>query len=257
MYPLTDAVLRLPTPLIVLLLTTAWGAVAFAIHRFVVPRLCGADGARLGKFEAEVTSQIALAFGLLISFNAVWVWERGDRVREAVLDEVAALESVLDEADFGTPMETAQRTELYGRVAAYAAHAVEVEWPELEYSRVGRERPQELIALRRFASGMGSEPILEGVKRAESAREVRVREGQATMPRSRWVIVVALAILTLVSIGALHGEAPRGRALALALVTLAIAFCFAVLFVGGRPFIGDHAIQPDGLRAVLERASRP
>ena len=102
------------------------------------------------------------------------------------------------------------------------------------------------------ASTGGSAPMMMALIRPSA-----VRVDTSRRRRSRWVIVVALAILTLVSIGALHGEAPRGRALALALVTLAIAFCFAVLFVGGRPFIGDHAIQPDGLRAVLERASRP
>ena len=96
MYPIADAVLRMPTPFIALALLALWGGVAFVVHRFVVPRLCGPDGRRLGRFEAEVTSQIALAFGLLISFNAIWVWERSDRVREAVMQEASALEFVLD-----------------------------------------------------------------------------------------------------------------------------------------------------------------
>ena len=53
----------------------------------------------------------------------------------------------------------------------------------------------------------------------------------AYMSPSRWGVVFALAVLLLISIGALHGEAPRGRKLALALVTLAVSFCFAVLMV--------------------------
>jgi hypothetical protein len=116
--------------------------------------------------------------------------------------------------------------------------------------------PAPLLALRRFAAGCSDE-IRAAVRRADSARETRVREGQLTMPRSRWFIVFALGILTLVSIGSLHGDAPRGRVLALTLVTLAISFCFVVLFVAGRPFVGDYALQPDALRAIAQRASQP
>ena len=256
MYPIADAVLRMPTPFIALALLGLWGGVAFVVHRFVVPRLCGPDGRRLGRFEAEVTSQIALAFGLLISFNAIWVWERSDRVREAVMQEASALEFVLDEADFAADSRPEIRRELYTLVAAYARHLSDTEWPELTWSRASIERPAPLLALRRFAAGCSDE-IRAAVRRADSARETRVREGQLTMPRSRWFIVFALGLLTLVSIGSLHGDAPRGRVLALTLVTLAISFCFVVLFVAGRPFVGDYALQPDALRAIAQRASQP
>ena len=51
-------------------------------------------------------------------------------------------------------------------------------------------------------------------------------------------------------------SAPRGRALALTLVTLAISFCFLVLVVNARPFVGDYAIKPEGLLQVIENARR-
>ena len=255
MNPIFDAVLALPTFVIALVLLGGWGAVAFAIHRFLVPRLCGADGKRLGRFEAEVTSQIALAFGLLVSFNAVWVWDRGDRVREAVLEEASALEAVLDEADSFTGDQAPMRAQAQTLVAAYAKATIETEWPKLSQSAATLDRPAELLELRKFGV-TSTDEVRDAVKRVESARQIRIREGQLTMPRSRWVIVFLLAVLTLISIGALHGDAPRGRALALTLVSLAIAFCFMVLFVNGRPFIGEYAIQPVALRDVLARASR-
>ena len=253
MQPIFDAVLGLPTAFIAVFLLAFWGAVALVVHAVLVPRICGADGKRLGRFEAEVTSQIALAFGLLISFNAVWLWDRGDRVRDAVFEEASALEAILDEAEFSSS-DAAQRGELRTLTANYARAMIDAEWPQLAERAVQRERPNELRALRRF--GVASWPaVLDAVKRVEAAREIRVRDGQQVMPRSRWLIVFALAVLTLVSIGALHGDAPNGRVLALALVTLAISFCFLVLFVGGRPFEGDYAIQPEALREVLARAT--
>lgn len=254
MTPLFDQMLQLPSIVIAAIVLVVWGGIAFAIHRILVPWVCGADGRRLGRFEAEVTSQVALAFGLLVSFNAVWIWERGDRVREAVLAEATALDSILDEAEFSST-DPAQRGELQKLTAAYSRAMIEVEWPRLSTGTAERERPVELRALRRFGTAC-SEAVLDGVKRVESAREIRIREGQTVMPRSRWLIVFLLAVLTLVSIGTLHGDSPRGRVLALTLVTLAISFCFIVLFVSGRPFVGEYSIQPVALREVLARAER-
>ena len=96
--------------------------------------------------------------------------------------------------------------------------------------------------------------MVEAVKAAEKFRQVRIRDGMTYMSPSRWGVVFVLAILLLISIGALHGGAPRGRKLALALVTLAIAFCFAVLIVHARPFVGQMALQPTELQAILVRA---
>ncbi len=42
-----DAILSLPLPVIGLMVLALWGGIAFAIHLWIVPRLCGADGRRL------------------------------------------------------------------------------------------------------------------------------------------------------------------------------------------------------------------
>ena len=245
-----DAILSLPLPVIGLMVLAVWGVIAIAIHLWIVPRLCGADGRRLGRFEAEVTSQIALAFGLLISFNAVWLWDRGDRVRAAVIDEASALQTVLDESET-----LPGRNELLDAVAAHARRTVEEEWPLLSRSAATTDRTPEINRLRTLSSTAG-ESVHAAVVKALESRDVRIRDGQMIMPRSRWGIVILLGILTLISIGALHGDAPRGRALALTLVTLAISFCFLVLVVNARPFVGDYAIKPEGLLQVIENARR-
>ena len=99
MYPVVDKFLSFPTPVIVIAAIALWSCVAVIVNILIVPILCGRDGKKLVKFEAEVTSQIALAFGLLISFNAVWIWDRGDRVHAAVNDEAAALTALLDDCE--------------------------------------------------------------------------------------------------------------------------------------------------------------
>ena len=245
-----DAFLSLPIWLISLLVLGLWGGIALVVHAVLVPRICGADGKRLGRFEAEVTSQIALAFGLLISFNAVWLWDRGDRVREAVIAEAAALQTALDESEG-----LANRAEIVAAISDHARDVVEREWPLLARSDAKADRTPQIVRLRAVTRDAGDE-VHGATVLALQSRDIRIREGQLTMPRSRWGIVILLGILTLISIGALHGDAPRGRLLALSLVTLAISFCFIVLVVNGRPFVGEYAVQPDGLLQVIDNARR-
>ena len=248
-----DALLSLPAPVIALLVAAIWGLIAFAIHRFAVPFLCGKDGRKLGKFEAEVTSQIALAFGLLISFNAVWIWDRSERVHAAVVDEAIALNSIVSDAELLE--DAALRDALCAGVGAYAKHLIEVEWPTLSDSSAQRSRPAEFRALTVLVRKTNDDHMRDALNTAEEARDLRIRDGLAHMSPPRWGVVVMLGLLLLVSIGALHGESRRGRILALTLVTLAISFCFAVLLVHARPFVGAEAIRPDDLRDVLFRAS--
>ncbi len=251
MFPLFDAFLALPAVVIMICVVTFWGTVAALVHRVVVPYLCGTDGKQLGKFEAEVTSQIAVAFGLLLSFNAVWVWDRGDRVNHAVINEALALATVLDDSESMLTAEQSQQVRV--AVGNYAHFLIDKEWPTLNDARAVRTRPAELIALRKCARGTGDSDLSAGVSAAESAREVRIRDGLAYMSPPRWIVVILLAVLLLISIGALHGDAPRGRKLALTLVALAVAFCFCVLLLHARPFVGEFAIRPTELQGILAR----
>jgi hypothetical protein len=250
MTQLIDAMLLWPSPVVVLFVTGVWALIAFVIHRFVVPAICGADGRKLGRFEAEVTSQVALAFGLLISFNAVWLWDRNERVQGAVVDEAAALSSIVDEAEDLPPE---QRAVVLERTAAYVRHLVAVEWPTLAESATDRNRPPQLVALRTAVRATGVDELKELWKAADDARDLRIRDGLRIMTPPRWGVVVILATLLLVSIGALHGESRRGRVLALTLVTLAISACFGVIAVQARPFAGAFRIEPTELREVLGR----
>ena len=85
-----DNLLALPMPLMVLFLLTYWGGLAYVVHRWLVPWIAGRTGQKLGRFEAEVPAQIGLAFGLLISFIAIPVWEQHSLAEETARTEAAA-----------------------------------------------------------------------------------------------------------------------------------------------------------------------
>ena len=85
-----DNLLALPMPLKVAFFLVYWGGLAYVVHRWLVPWIAGWTGQKLGHFEAEVPAQIGLAFGLLISFIAIPVWEQHSLAEESASTEAAA-----------------------------------------------------------------------------------------------------------------------------------------------------------------------
>lgn len=245
-----DAFLSLPLWQITLIVFAAWGVVALLTHFVIVPLLAGRDGQKLGSFEAEVVALIALAFGLLISFNAVTVWQTGDQARDAVVREVAALEDAAYEIDV---LPSPEREQARGALLAYVDYVLDKEWPLLSRGDARTERPDELQALLAYGRPSGRDDLHSAVGAATVARMDRIRLSLYRMSRARWAVVNLLAVLLIVAMGLLHAEHRRGRAVALSFVALSIGVCFVILFAHGRPFIGQNAIQPTEMRELADR----
>jgi hypothetical protein len=69
---------------------------------------------------------------------------------------------------------------------------------------------------------------------------------------ARWTVVIVLGALALLSIGLIHAESRRARAVAISMVTFGIASCFVVLLVQVRPFLGVLALKPTELTALAQ-----
>jgi hypothetical protein len=63
--------------------------------------------------------------------------------------------------------------------------------------------------------------------------------------------VGVLGLLTLVGVGLIHADSRRARRLALGMVAIGISCCFVILFAYTRPYLGQFAVQPDDLRALM------
>lgn len=245
-----DAFLAQPLWLISLVVFGAWGCVALLTHFVLVPLIAGRDGTKLGRFEAEVVALIALAFGLLISFNAVTVWQTGDMARDAVLREVASLEDAAYEVDV---LPEPERAPARAALVAYIRYILDSEWPQLAGGTARSERPEALLALLAEGRTDGRDDLHAAVTTATAARMERIRMSLYRMSRARWTVVNLLALLLIVAMGLLHAAHRRGRAVALGFVAVAISVCFVILFAHGRPFIGQNAIQPTELGELAVR----
>jgi hypothetical protein len=247
-----DHVLPLPVMAIGALVLSFWTAIALLVHLVVIPRLCGRDGQRFGAIHSEVPSLVALTLGLFVSFNAVWIWERHERVGKAIIDEATALTSVLDDADGLASASGANALRL--AVADYASNLINVEWPELANWTASSARPDELDRLRALVRGSGDADMIGALHRAEEARDLRINTGLASMSTTRWTVLIFLGVLAIFSFGLLHADSAHARLLALGIVTVSITVCLVVMLVNARPFVGALAFRPDQLELVLKRA---
>lgn len=247
-----DGFLALPMPAMALCLLAYWGLLAFVVHRWLVPWIAGRHGQKLGRLEAEVPAQIGLAFGLLISFIAIPVWEQHSLAEEAARTEAAAYREIAEAIeDSGDATAVPVRTALEATVAFLVGD----EWPQLAHLLVPRVPAGPIRDLRNAIHALPDESlkteIHELYKQAATARETRLRIAATRPPPARWGIVGVLAILTLLGVGLIHAESRRARRMALGMVSIGISCCFVVLFAYTRPYLGQFAVRPAGLEELV------
>ena len=247
-----DNLLALPMPLMVLFLLTYWGGLAYVVHRWLVPWIAGRTGQKLGRFEAEVPAQIGLAFGLLISFIAIPVWEQHSLAEETARTEAAAYREMAESIEDASPAEAVR---LHAALRDAVGFTVEEEWPQLAHLLTPRVTAAPIRELRTTIHALPEGPLQTELhdlyKQASTARETRLRIAATRPPPARWGIVGILAILTLLGVGLIHAESRRARRIALGMVSVGISCCFVVLFAYTRPYIGQFAVQPVDLQDLV------
>jgi hypothetical protein len=247
-----DGFLALPLPLMVLCLLAYWGLLGFLVHRYLVPRIAGREGKRLGRLEAEVPAQIGLAFGLLISFIAMQVWEQHTLAEESARSEAAAYREMAESiAEADEP----KAQPLQGTLHRAITFVVGTEWPQLAHLTTPQIAAPPLRELRTGIHGLPEGPLHTELRdlfrRATDARETRLRIAATRPPPARWGIVGVLAILTLLGVGLIHADSRRARRMAVGMVAVGISCCFVILFAYTRPYLGQFAVHPDDLQMLL------
>ena len=247
-----DSFLALPMPLMAICLIAYWGTLAYVVHRWLVPWIAGRHGQKLGHFEAEVPAQIGLAFGLLISFIAIPVWEQHSLAEESARTEAAAYREMAESIEDASP---AEATSLHAALRHAVGFTVDEEWPQLAHLLTPRVTAAPIRELRTAIHALPDGPLQTELhdlyKQAATARETRLRIAATRPPPARWGIVGILAILTLLGVGLIHAESRRARRMALGMVAVGISCCFVVLFAYTRPYIGQFAVKPVDLQDLV------
>ncbi len=247
-----DFFLALPMPLLILFLLAYWGGLALVVHWYLVPRIAGREGDRLGRLEAEVPAQIGLAFGLLVSFIAMPVWEQHSLAQEAARTEAAAYREMAESIEETAGAEAGPLAESLRNAVGFI---VATEWPQMAHLASPRVAAPPLRELRgsihALPEGALHSELRDLYRRAVDARETRLRIASTRPPPARWAIVGVLAILTLLGVGLIHADSRRARRMALGMVAVGISCCFVILFAYTRPYLGQFAVGPEDLQILL------
>jgi len=254
--PVFEHLLALPMPLLIVFVLSFWGLFAVLVHVVLVPWITGRNGQKLGHLEAEVPAQIGLAFGLLISFIAMPVWDQHSRAEDAARAESAAYREMLLTLDISDENTRAAIEPAVNESIRYLAFD---EWPQMAHLRSPRMNAQPIRTLRTAIKLLPESPfrgeLNDQFHQASEARDTRLRIASTRPPPARWTIVGVLAILTLLGVGLIHSESYRARRIALGMVAVGISCCFVILLAYTRPFIGQFRVKPVDLVVLAEEVT--
>jgi hypothetical protein len=248
-----DNLLALPMPAVIVVLLAYWGLLAVLVHRVLVPWIAGRNGHKLGRLEAEVPAQIGLAFGLLISFIAIPVWDQHSRAEEAARTEAAMYREMWQEAE---DCDASGRAAVTTALRAAIDFLAREEWPlmgRLESPRVSAPPLRDLRnAVHALPDGGVRTELRDLLRQATEARETRLRIAATRPPPTRWTIVGVLGMLTLLGVGLIHADSYRARRVALSMVAVGISCCFVILLAYTRPYLGQLAVKPVDLVVLCD-----
>ncbi len=231
-----------------------WLGIALLVHKAILPWAAGMDGRKLGTFSTGAAGLLGLMFALLLSINALSVWEQSGTAWNALRAEASALREI---ADLSSELSTERRRDVKVQLDAYLRYLVQTEWPRLGTHNVTLDRPLPLRSLARVVRAGSNDEMHGLMATAIGARETRIRIANYPAMPARWSLVTLLGALTVMATGLVHAQDPRARAIALGMVSLAIGCCFLVLLTHARPFLGVFALKPTEMVQLAADLSNP
>jgi Protein of unknown function (DUF4239) len=219
-----------------------------------------AKGPRAQAFKAVSPGMLppmGLLFGLIAGFLAVQVWNAAGQAQEAVDREASALRSVqlLARAFPGKP-ETRIRVLLRRQIE----EAVNREWPAMASGNATLGGAPAALA-DALELALTLTPRTEGQKTAQremvasvqdalDARRQRIIVSESSVNWVKWVGLILVAALTLVSIAFVHSDNRLAAALAIWLFATAVASALILIASQDRPFKGQFRVSPEPLEQV-------
>ncbi|MCJ2082603.1 DUF4239 domain-containing protein [Methylobacterium sp. J-090] len=201
-------------------------------------------------------SSISILLALLTGFVANDAWERQKQGSRVVEKERANLIAAFDLSIETTSNMAGIRQALL----AYTETVIADEWPKMadggSSSEPGGAALSNLMriiadpALTGEAGAVAHTALMTVAMNLREARGERLALSASKEDDSKWLTLIFLAALTLVSIGMVHGDKHRAQILTLFLFSSAMIVTLSVIALHERPFDGPLAIGP----GAIERA---
>jgi hypothetical protein len=177
---------------------------------------------------------LAVLLALLTGFVANDAWERQRAASRVVQAERAHALAAYDLSHAAAPDMSDLRKALVG----YLDAVIDAEWPAMAADpRTGTEAGQAVQT-----------SLLTAVLGLRSARGERLALVASEQDETKWLTLMVLAGLTMISIGLVHWERPLAQATTLILFAAAMVTTLGVIALHERPFDGPLALKPEPLR---------
>ena len=205
---------------------------------------------------ASYFSAATTLFTLFLAFSASHAWTNDNAARAAASAESAAAERLLVIIARFHPAPA----EATAPVRAYITAVVQQEWG------VDRNRvisPAAVTALdamemmvweartQRHIDTAVADVMLRAVDALETARTKRLGLAADVGDGVRWLLLLLLCFIALVSMALCHADRPETSRIAVTLLAIAMAAVMSVSAMYESPYTGLYAIGPDGLANLL------
>ena len=210
----------------------------------------------VGGIVASFFSSIGILLALLTGFVANDAWERQGKASRIVQTERANLIAAYDLSE----ATVSDMSDIQKALLAYADAVIADEFPKMgtktPYSSeagAALSRLMKMVAdpIQTSASGIVAHTaLMTTVMNLREARGERLALSASESDDSKWMTLLFLCTLTLISIGIVHVDKPRAQVITLVIFSTAMVGTLSVIALHERPFDGPFALGP----AAFERA---
>lgn len=245
--------------LIVAAMLTISTAGLFIVRRFVRKEILDSTHG----FSDPIWGVVAGAFGLLLGFMVVTLWENLNEAELAVQNEANHL-SDLFRLTQGYP--EPERTELRQMYRDYARIMVEREWtslaetnqPDPEARDIADRAANILIGLSP-RSGANADVVREGLRQMNEfsdARRRRIDIASEAVPSVLWIVMFGGVAIAIVLAWISGPENLVGHIILTTIVTLSLAMILFLIQAFNNPYRGDVRADPDAFERALREFDR-
>ena len=252
-----DAWLTLPLPAQLASLALFFGATAALLIWLSFGRRTGAAVQSFRGVVAPFVSPVAAILAIIVGFLASDIWDRDRRAAEVVRTEanqLLALNTLA--ATFDLP-----RNSLGAAIRAYASTVVQKEWPSMARQETSPEAEvaldqifKAIDGLHLAAAGKGDiDRLMYSTALAvRTARNTRLALSEDQSEGVKWLSVLALAVMSQVSVALVHLERARPQIAALAVLTVSLIVVIGLLAAHELPFGSQLAVSPAPIAHILD-----
>jgi Protein of unknown function (DUF4239) len=249
--------LALPLPALIGSIVLFFGAVAALLVWLSFGPVTGRAVQDFKGVAPPFAPVIAAVLAILIGFLASDIWDRERRAAASVRAEANQL-IALDRlaATFGLP-----RGALDTAIRAYAETVIEKEWPSMERQQSSLPAESALDDVFKAVDGLqlatAGRADLDRVMTAtvldiRSARNARLGLSQDHSEDVKWLSVLALAVMSQVSVALVQLERAKPQIAALVVLTISLVVVIVMLASHELPFASPLAVSPAPLVHVLD-----